>query len=124
MNTVTAVYKLLFRYMEKDVLTVREAVWLTDNTYKYEELVRMMEEILSALKGDIKVSVLFHIYIYCGTELLCNNNKKQCFCLPIATDNHGLFDDLILIEDPRQSNKVLCKVDKIEVICVCLDESV
>jgi len=38
-------------------LTIREAVWLTDNTYKYEDLVRMMGEIISALEGKIRVSL-------------------------------------------------------------------
>ena len=31
-------------------------MWLTDNTYKYEDLVRMMGEIISALDGKIRVS--------------------------------------------------------------------
>lgn len=31
-------------------------MWLTDNTYKYEDLVRMMGEIISALEGKIRVS--------------------------------------------------------------------
>lgn len=39
------------------MLTIREAVWLTDNSYKYEELVRMMGEIISALEGKIRVSL-------------------------------------------------------------------
>ncbi|KAM5152896.1 cyclin-F isoform 2-T2 [Mantella aurantiaca] len=56
------------RFISKEILTIREAVWLTDNTYKYEDLVRMMGEIISALEGKIKVptvidykDVLFHI---------------------------------------------------------------
>lgn len=31
-------------------------MWLTDNTYKYEDLVRVMGEIISALEGKIRVS--------------------------------------------------------------------
>lgn len=42
--------------MSKEILTIREAVWLTDNTYKYEDLVRMMGEIVSVLGGRIRVS--------------------------------------------------------------------
>ncbi|KAM4026396.1 cyclin-F isoform 1-T1 [Anomaloglossus baeobatrachus] len=42
------------RFISKDILTIREAVWLTDNTYKYEDLVRMMGEIISALEGKIR----------------------------------------------------------------------
>ena len=44
------------RYVSKDILTIREAVWLTDNTYKYEDLVRMMGEVVSVLEGKIRVS--------------------------------------------------------------------
>ncbi|XP_009007181.3 cyclin-F isoform X3 [Callithrix jacchus] len=43
------------RFISKEILTIREAVWLTDNTYKYEDLVRMMGEIVSALEGKIRV---------------------------------------------------------------------
>uniref|UniRef100_A0A8C5R6W0 Cyclin-F n=1 Tax=Leptobrachium leishanense TaxID=445787 RepID=A0A8C5R6W0_9ANUR len=56
------------RFISKEILTIREAVWLTDNTYKYEDLVRMMGEIISALDGKIKMptvvdykDVLLHI---------------------------------------------------------------
>uniref|UniRef100_A0A6I8QZU9 Cyclin-F n=1 Tax=Xenopus tropicalis TaxID=8364 RepID=A0A6I8QZU9_XENTR len=43
------------RFISKEILTIREAVWLTDNTYKYEDLVRMMGEIISALEGKIRM---------------------------------------------------------------------
>nr|XP_014335431.1 PREDICTED: cyclin-F [Bos mutus] len=43
------------RFISKEILTIREAVWLTDNTYKYEDLVRMMGEVVSALDGKIRV---------------------------------------------------------------------
>ncbi|XP_029433048.1 cyclin-F [Rhinatrema bivittatum] len=46
------------RFISKDILTIREAVWLTDNTYKYEDLVRMMGEIISALEGKIRIPTL------------------------------------------------------------------
>ncbi|XP_048407565.1 cyclin-F isoform X3 [Stegostoma tigrinum] len=46
------------RFISKDILTIREAVWLTDNTYKYEDLVRMMGEIISALRGKIKIPTI------------------------------------------------------------------
>ncbi|XP_045066857.1 cyclin-F-like [Coregonus clupeaformis] len=46
------------RYISKDILTIREAVWLTDNTYKYEDLVRMMGEVISVLKGKIRTPTL------------------------------------------------------------------
>lgn len=43
------------RFISKEILTIREAVWLTDNTYKYEDLVRVMGEIISALEGKIRI---------------------------------------------------------------------
>ncbi|XP_076998222.1 cyclin-F isoform X2 [Tamandua tetradactyla] len=43
------------RFISKEILTIREAVWLTDNTYKYEDLVRMMGEVVSALEGRIRI---------------------------------------------------------------------
>ncbi|XP_043955916.1 cyclin-F isoform X2 [Gambusia affinis] len=46
------------RYVSKDILTIREAVWLTDNTYKYEDLVRMMGEVVSVLEGKIRSPTL------------------------------------------------------------------
>ncbi|XP_057673559.1 cyclin-F [Corythoichthys intestinalis] len=46
------------RYISKDILTIREAVWLTDNTYKYEDLVRMMGEVVSVLEGKIRCPTL------------------------------------------------------------------
>ncbi|XP_054615574.1 cyclin-F isoform X2 [Dunckerocampus dactyliophorus] len=46
------------RYISKDILTIREAVWLTDNTYKYEDLVRMMGEVVSVLEGKIRTPTL------------------------------------------------------------------
>ncbi|XP_067859733.1 cyclin-F isoform X1 [Heptranchias perlo] len=46
------------RFISKEILTIREAVWLTDNTYKYEDLVRMMGEIISALRGKIRTPTI------------------------------------------------------------------
>lgn len=43
------------RFISEEILTIREAVWLTDNTYKYEDLVRMMGEVVAALEGKIRV---------------------------------------------------------------------
>uniref|UniRef100_A0A8C4WWU4 Cyclin F n=1 Tax=Eptatretus burgeri TaxID=7764 RepID=A0A8C4WWU4_EPTBU len=41
------------RMLSQDIVTVREGVWLTDNTYKYEDLVRMMGEVVSMLRGKV-----------------------------------------------------------------------
>lgn len=46
------------RYISKEILTIREAVWLTDNTYQYEDLVRMMGEVISVLDGKIRTPTL------------------------------------------------------------------
>ncbi|XP_030229540.1 cyclin-F isoform X1 [Gadus morhua] len=46
------------RYTSRDILTIREAVWLTDNTYKYEDLVRMMGEVMAVLEGKIRTPML------------------------------------------------------------------
>ncbi|XP_056117726.1 cyclin-F [Rhinichthys klamathensis goyatoka] len=78
------------RYISKEILTIREAVWLTDNTYQYEDLVRMMGEVISVLDGKIRtVTVLdygevllsllpaerrsSHLFKYiCELSLLCS----------------------------------------------------
>ena len=43
------------RFLGKDIITIREAAWLTDNTYKYEDVVRMMGEVTATLHGQIRV---------------------------------------------------------------------
>ena len=48
------------RFLGKDIITIREAAWLTDNTYKYEDVVRMMGEITATLKGKFRVSAFLH----------------------------------------------------------------
>ena len=45
------------RFLGKDIITIREAAWLTDNTYKYEDVVRMMGEVTATLQGQIRVCV-------------------------------------------------------------------
>ena len=37
------------------MLTIRESSWLTDNTYLYDEVVKMMAELLGTFHGDIQV---------------------------------------------------------------------
>ncbi|XP_066498510.1 cyclin-F [Hoplias malabaricus] len=78
------------RYISKDILTIREAVWLTDNTYQYEDLVRIMGEVISVLEGKIRIPTLLdygdvlqsllpmerrsaHLFSYiCELTLLCS----------------------------------------------------
>ncbi|XP_051573040.1 cyclin-F-like [Myxocyprinus asiaticus] len=78
------------RYISKEILTIREAVWLTDNTYQYEDLVRMMGEVISVLDGKIRTPTVLdygevllsllpmerrstHLFSYiCELSLLCS----------------------------------------------------
>ncbi|XP_073713838.1 cyclin-F-like [Misgurnus anguillicaudatus] len=78
------------RYISKEILTIREAVWLTDNTYQYEDLVRMMGEVISVLDGKIQTPTVLdygqvllsllpverrssHLYSYiCDLSMLCS----------------------------------------------------
>lgn len=43
-------------------------MWLTDNTYKYEDLVRMIGEIVSVLEGKIRVR-MHSVYFPCQKTL-------------------------------------------------------
>lgn len=83
------------RSMEKDVLTIREAVWLTDSAYKYEELVRMMEDVVAALKGNIKnittwdcLSILLKME---GTD------RRVVFASQFLADSSLLYSDASII---------------------------
>ena len=42
------------RYLEQEVVTIREAAWLTENTYRYEEVVQMMASVLSVVHGYVR----------------------------------------------------------------------
>lgn len=37
------------------IITIREAAWLSDNTYRYDEVVRMVGEIVATLNGEMQV---------------------------------------------------------------------
>lgn len=78
------------RFISKEILTIREAVWLTDNTYQYEDLVHMMGEVISVLDGKIRTPTVLdygevllsllpverrtaHLFSYiCELSLLCS----------------------------------------------------
>ena len=49
------------RFLGQDIITIREAAWLTDNTYKYEDVVRAMGEITATLKGNLRVSAAYYV---------------------------------------------------------------
>ncbi|XP_071814671.1 cyclin-F-like isoform X2 [Apostichopus japonicus] len=42
------------RLEEDNIITIREAAWLTDGTYKYDEVVRMMGDAVATLRGNLK----------------------------------------------------------------------
>lgn len=66
------------RFLGKDIITIREAAWLTDNTYKYEDVVRMMGEITATLKGNIRIpNSLDFVEIFCSVAGL----DKKCSSL-------------------------------------------
>lgn len=80
---------ILFSYISKEILTIREAVWLTDNTYKYEDLVRMMGEVVSVLEGKIRVSTTNVLLAWC--KILVPMNFKYWICL-ISPQSPTLLD--------------------------------
>ncbi|RDD45684.1 Cyclin-F [Trichoplax sp. H2] len=54
------------RYHCVDIMTIREAAWLTDNTYKYDEVVRMIGEVFAAVNGEIRTPSAFdYLKIFC-----------------------------------------------------------
>ncbi|OWF42166.1 cyclin-F-like isoform X2 [Mizuhopecten yessoensis] len=68
---------LCSRFLGKDIITIREAAWLTDNTYKYEDVVRMMGEITATLRGKIRVANSFDfVELF---SLLAKLDRKSSF---------------------------------------------
>lgn len=63
------------RFFGKDIIIIREVVWLIDNIYKYEDVVRMMGEIIAILKGNIRIlNSLDFVEIFCSVVGL----DKKC----------------------------------------------
>jgi F-box protein 1 (cyclin F) len=50
---------MFYRFLGLEIITIREAAWLTDNTYKYEDVVRMMGEITATLQGKFRVRMYY-----------------------------------------------------------------
>jgi len=46
------------RFLGFDILTIREAAWLTDNSYSYHDVVKAMGELVAVTRGDIRVPTL------------------------------------------------------------------
>ena len=58
------------------MLTIRESSWLTDNTYSYDEVVKMMSELLGTFHGDIQVYI--HVRsMYRPEKSLCDTVLAQ-----------------------------------------------
>lgn len=47
------------RWTSDVILTIREASWLTEATYSYDEVVRMTGDVLAAFRGNIRVCTIF-----------------------------------------------------------------
>ena len=43
------------RWTSDIILTIKESSWLTEKTFTYDDVVRMMGDILAAFKGDVRV---------------------------------------------------------------------
>ncbi|XP_028669677.1 cyclin-F [Erpetoichthys calabaricus] len=88
------------RYTSKEILTIREAVWLTDNTYKYEDLVRMMGEVISVLEGKIRMPTILDygevLLSLCSLEKRSENLFKYICELSLLHTNFSLFSPALL----------------------------
>lgn len=50
------------RWTSDVILTIREASWLTETTYPYDDVVRMTGDIIAALHGNIRVRMcIFYV---------------------------------------------------------------
>ncbi|KAL5019100.1 hypothetical protein ScPMuIL_004822 [Solemya velum] len=65
---------LCSRFLGKDIMTIREATWLTDNAYTYEDVVRMMGEITATLKGNFRVPTILDCLEI--VSMLASHDKK------------------------------------------------
>ena len=68
---------LCSRFLGSDIITIREAAWLTDNTYKYEDVVRMMGEITATLRGNLRTATSVDFAEVFNT--LLSHNKQLCY---------------------------------------------
>ena len=81
------------RFIEAEVITIREAAWLTDNTYQYEQVVRKMGSALCAAGGKLRcpTSVDFlRLYVTLGgadrdqEELLHYTSELAMLHIPVG----------------------------------------
>lgn len=65
------------RFLGTDIITIREAAWLTDNTYKYEDVVRMMGEITATLRGNIRTAT--SVDFASIFNLMLSHDRQLCY---------------------------------------------
>ncbi|KAH3860757.1 cyclin-F-like isoform X2 [Dreissena polymorpha] len=68
---------LCSRLLGLDIITIREAAWLTDNTYKYEDVVRMMGEITATLRGNLRMATSVDFAEIFNT--LLSHDRRLCY---------------------------------------------
>lgn len=71
-------------FMEEEVITIREAAWLTDNTYVYEQIVKAIGQSLYSAKGDVRtvtqhdyLLVLLRLVKVCRMEFICVSFQRR-----------------------------------------------
>ncbi|XP_041473382.1 cyclin-F-like [Lytechinus variegatus] len=71
------------RLLEDDIITIREAAWLTDGTYKYEDVVRMLGDVVATLKGNLReLTVLDYLHLFC--QVVSADSKMEYLALYIS----------------------------------------
>ncbi|XP_071509099.1 cyclin-F-like [Diadema antillarum] len=71
------------RLLEDDIITIREAAWLTDGTYKYEEVVRMLGDVVATLKGNLRdLTVLDYLHLFC--QVVAADSRMEYLALYIS----------------------------------------
>ncbi|XP_011666474.1 cyclin-F [Strongylocentrotus purpuratus] len=71
------------RLLEDDIITIREAAWLTDGTYKYEDVVRMLGDVVATLKGNLReLTILDYLHLFC--QVVSADSKMEYLALYIS----------------------------------------
>lgn len=71
------------RLLEDDIITIREAAWLTDGTYKYEDVVRMLGDVVATLKGNLReLTILDYLHLFC--QEVAADTKMEYMALYIS----------------------------------------
>lgn len=74
------------------ILTVRESSWLTDQTYQYEDVVKMMGEIIGAFAGDLwKPTSWNYLHTILALPMIDDTWKSCCHYVHDLTLQFTLF---------------------------------